>query len=78
MQNENTMKLIQKHSRLTQVKEGRKVLFEILETRSGKFNSLQNNLGLVSDCDSIEECIDLTIEKVAFLKTAFSNMLIKL
>ena len=75
MQNENTMKLIQKHSRLTQVKE---VLFEILETRSGKFNSLQNNLGLVSDCDSIEECIDLTIEKVAFLKTAFSNMLIKL
>lgn len=58
------MKIIQKHKRLYQVKEGRKILFEILVSKDGKrFHSFKDDLGIVSDRNNIEECINDTFKE---------------
>jgi len=70
------MKQVKKHSRLTQFKKGNKIIFEILETKNGKFYSFENGLGIVNDCLSFEECAEKTIERMAYLKEEFLKRLI--
>ena len=57
--NTKQMKFTQKNDRLTQVKEGRKVIFEILQTRNGLFTGFEyRGLALASDCETIEQCVN--------------------
>ena len=73
------MKLIKKHERLLQLKEGRKIIFEILISKCGKkFHSFQRGLGIVSDSKSIDECINKTSEKINFINEDFKKRLISL
>ena len=70
------MKQIQKTDRLTQVKVGRKVFMEVLKMKNGKFMSFQHGLGIVSDCESIEICIERSIERVNFMNEGLKKRLI--
>jgi len=71
------MKLIKKHKRLIQLKEGNKIIFEILISRSGKrFNSFKNGLGIVHECISLEDCIDKTFDRMNMINIQFKKRLI--
>lgn len=71
------MKLIQKHSRLLQLKKGNKIIFEILISRNGKkFNSFQRGLGIVSECKSLDECIEKTFERIDMMNEDFKKRII--
>jgi hypothetical protein len=77
--NKGKMKLIKKHSRLLQLKEGNRIIFEILISRSGnRFNSFKNGLGIVSESKSIDECIDQTFSKINMINEDFKKRLITL
>lgn len=71
------MKLVQKTNRLTQVKQGRKVIFEILQTRNGKFTGFEyRGLGLISDCETVDECVAQCITKKQHLIEDFKKRLV--
>ena len=72
------MELIKKHSRLLQIKEGNKIIFEILISKSGnRFNSFQYGLGLCNERKSLSECIIDTFEKIDFLNNELNIEIIK-
>ena len=71
------MKLVQKTTRLTQIKQGRKVIFEIMQTRNGKFTGFEyRGLALASDCDTVDDCMNKCIEKKQHLIEEFKNRLV--
>ncbi len=71
------MKLVKKSERITQVKEGNKILFEILANRKAtRFSSFKSGLGIAIECKSIEECIEKTSEKLNFINEDFLNRLV--
>ena len=71
------MKLIQKHSRLLQIKEGNKIIFEILLSRKkDKFNSFKHGLGICSDCQSLSECIENTFNKIEYMNKELAKRLV--
>ena len=73
------MKLVKIHKRLVQLKEGNRIVFEILISRSGKrFNSFKNGLGIVSECKSINECIEQTFNRMNMINEDFKKRLISL
>jgi|TARA_R110001632_G_scaffold59192_1_gene143939 hypothetical protein len=74
------MKLVKEHSRLTQIKEGNKIIFKVLQSKSGKnFHSMyKGGWGIVSYCNSFEECIERTFEKLHIINEDFKNRLITL
>jgi hypothetical protein len=74
------MKLVKEHSRLTQIKKGNKIIFKVLQSKSGKnFHSMcKSGLGIVSYCNSFEECIERTFEKLHIINEDFKNRLITL
>tara|TARA_R100001594_G_scaffold75016_1_gene109764 strand:+ start:385 stop:630 length:246 start_codon:yes stop_codon:yes gene_type:complete len=76
----NKMKLVKEHSRLTQVKEGNRIVFKVLESRNGKrFHSMyKGGFGIVPDCNSFEECIEKTFKKLHIINEDFKNRLITL
>ena len=75
-QNNTTMKLIKKNDRLTQLKKGRKVVFEILQSRKSKFTSFQHGLAIVTDCETLEQCLQATEKRLQFLNAEFKNRLV--
>lgn len=75
-QNNTTMKLIKKNDRLTQLKKGRKVVFEILQSRNSKFTSFQHGLAIVTDCETLEQCLQATEKRLQFLNAEFKNRLV--
>ena len=75
-QNNTTMKLIKKNDRLTQLKKGRKVVFEILQSRKSKFTSFQHGLAIVTDCETLEQCLQATKKRLQFLNAEFKNRLV--
>ena len=71
------MKLIEKHSRKLQLKKGNKIIFEILISKSGKrFHSFQRGLGIVSECKSVDECIEKTFERFEMMNKDFQSRMI--
>ena len=73
------MKLTEKHSRLLQLKQDNKIVFEILISRSGKrFNSFKNGLGICNESKSLSECIINTFEKIDFMNNDFKTRLVTL
>ena len=73
------MKLVKKSERLTQVKEGRKIVFEILVSRDKKkFHSFKNGLGLVNDCTSMDECIKKTFDRIGMINEDFLKRLVSI
>lgn len=71
------MKLVQKTDRLTQVKQGRKVIFEIMQTRNGMFTGFEyRGLALISDCETIEQCVNQCIAKKQYLIEEFKKRLV--
>jgi hypothetical protein len=73
------MKLIQKNKRLYQLKKGNKIMFNILSSKCGtRFNSFQNNLGIVVDSKSIDDCVKETFSRINIMNVEFEKRLIKL
>ena len=73
------MKLVKTSERITQVKEGNKVLFEVIANRKcTRFNGVKSGLGIVLECKTIEECIDKTMSKLNFINEDFKNRLVSL
>ena len=73
------MKIVQKHARLTQVKNGNKIVFEIMHSRcQTRFHSFQHGLDVVLDCKSIEECIERTFAKIDYLNAELVKRMISL
>ena len=73
------MKIIEKHSRMIEVKEGRKTIFNIKISKSGKnFHSFRRGLGIVSYCESLEECIDKTFSQMRILDEELKRRIIEL
>ena len=71
------MTLVKTSERITKVKEGKKVLFEIISNRKGtRFSGVKNGLAIVLECKSIEECIDKTFDKLNIINEDFKNRLI--
>ena len=71
-----TIKLIKKNDRLTQLKKGRKVVFEILQSRKSEFTSFQHGLAIVTDCETLEQCLQATEKRLQFLNAEFKNRLV--
>lgn len=73
------MKLVKTSERITQVKEGNKVLFEVVANRKcTRFNGVKSGLYIVLECKTIEECIDKTMSKLNFINEDFKNRLVSL
>ena len=73
------MKLVKTSERITQVKEGNKVLFEVIANRKcTRFNGVKSGLCIVLECKTIEECIDKTMSKLNFINEDFKNRLVSL
>jgi hypothetical protein len=74
------MKLVKEHKRLTQVKNGNRILFKVLESRDGKkFHSMyKGGFGIIPDCKSFEDCIERTFERLHIINEDFKNRLITL
>ena len=73
------MKLVKTSERITQVKEGNKVLFEVIANRKcTRFNGFKSGLGIVLECKTIEECVDRTMSKLNFINEDFKNRLVSL
>lgn len=71
------MKLVKKSERITQVKEGNKILFEVIANRKlTRFSGVKSGLGIVLECKSIEECIEKTSEKLNIINEDFLNRLV--
>jgi len=74
------MKLVKEHSTLTQVKQGNRIVFKVLESNSreyGKrFHSMTNRrVALVCDCNSFKECIEKTFKKLHIVNEDFICLL---
>ena len=70
---------IKTDGRLTKVKQGRKVIFEVMQSRNGKtFNSFRSGLGLVLDCESLEDCIEESFNRIGMINEDFKNRLISI
>lgn len=73
------MKLVKKHKRLLQLKEGNRIVFEILISngRHGKtYGSFKNGLGIFCDAKSISECIEETFKRQGIMDVEFKKRLI--
>jgi len=71
------MKLTENKNGVLQLKEGRKIIFEI-STRKGKFSSFRNGLGICTGKNSLSECIIDTFDKIDYLNNDFKTRLISL
>ncbi len=70
------MKLVKSTERITKVKEGKKVLFEIISNRKGtRFSGVKNGLAIVLECKSIDECLIKTLDKLNIINKDFQNRL---
>ena len=71
---------IKKSERLTQVKINNKIVFEILTSKCGKkFHSLyKSGLGIVSNCTSFNECIEMTFDRLEMINDDFKKRLIQI
>ncbi len=73
------MKIVKATERITQVKEGNKILFEVIANRKlTRFNGVKSGLAVVLECKSIEECIEKTMNKLNFINEDFKQRLISL
>jgi hypothetical protein len=73
------MKIVSVSERVTQVKEDNKIMFEVISNRKKtKFNGVKNGLGIVLDCDSIEECIEETISRLNHINEDFKKRIINI
>jgi len=70
---------IKTDGRLTKIKQGRKVIFEVMQSRNGKkFNSFKSGLGLVLDSLSLEDCIEESFNRIGMINEDFKNRLISI
>ena len=70
---------IKTEGRLTKIKQGRKVIFEVMQSRNGKkFNSFKSGLGLVLDSLSLEDCIEESFNRIGMINEDFKNRLISI
>ena len=71
------METIKKHSRLLQIKSGNKIIFEIKISKSRKnYHSFKNGLGIVSYCESLEECVNKTFIQMNILNEELKRRII--
>ena len=71
------MKLTENKHGVLQLKEGRKIIFEI-SNRKGKFNSFKNGLGICTGRTSLSQCVIDTFESINYMNEDFKNRLITL
>ena len=70
---------IKTEGRLTKIKQGRKVIFEVMQSRNGeKFHSFKSGLGLVLDSLSLEDCIEESFNRIGMINEDFKNRLISI
>jgi len=70
---------IKTDGRLTKIKQGRKVIFEVMQSRNGKkFHSFKSGLGLVLDSLSLEDCIEESFNRIGIINEDFKNRLISI
>ena len=70
---------VKTEGRFTKVTEGRKVIFEIMQSRKGnKFHSFRSGLGLVTDSLSLEDCLEQTFKTIGVINKDFKNRLISI
>ena len=73
------MKLVKVSERLTQLKEGNKIVFEVITNRNKtKYHSFKRGLGIVNDCESFDECVEKTFERIGMINEDFLNRLVSL
>ena len=71
------MKLVKSNERITKVKEGRKVLFDIISNRKGtRYSGVKDGLAIVLECKSIDECLIKTLDKLNIINKDFKNRLV--
>jgi len=78
-QKQSKMKLVKTSDRITQVKQGNKILFEVIANRKlTRFSGVKSGLGIVLECKSIDECVGKTLNKLNIINEDFKNRLITL